>query len=407
MRVLLLLFAFICYIVFTNGSCPAPVSNAVVPQGFCSSVWTTAVNSPRAITTASNGDVIVVESGIGQLSLFYTNSEGSLTKVALANATGLNHAVLIESPYIYASSSSTVYRWKYAAGVRTNLGEGEEVITGIPTGGHVSRSLIFSNDGHLLVQIGSGSNLDKDTSRSGIKQFDLSSGIPQSFSSANWFVQGLRNEVGLRKDAKGNIWGIENGMDDLNRADLGGDIHLGNPGEELNLLEGGQFYGYPYCWSQYNLSTVTTPRNTQYGVDPFLSDGTHSDNWCQNTSNVVKPTYQLHPHTAPLDLLFYYGSSFPEYSGDVFVAQHGSWDSQPPVGYRVSRIHFSNGVPVSDDPFFSYSGPGQTGPNWHRPVGLTIIKQNGADVLLVTSDATNTIIAIQYSPSSNTIKVVQ
>lgn len=34
-------------------------------------------------------------------------------------------------------------------------------------------------------------------------------------------------------DDKGNIWGVENGMDNLNRADLGGDIHLGNPAEEV------------------------------------------------------------------------------------------------------------------------------------------------------------------------------
>jgi hypothetical protein len=46
-------------------------------------------------------------------------------------------------------------------------------------------------------------------------------------------VEGLRNEVGLRADAKGNLWGVENGMDNLNRPDLGGDIHLGNPSEEV------------------------------------------------------------------------------------------------------------------------------------------------------------------------------
>ena len=122
------------------------------------------------------------------------------------------------------------------------------------------------------------------------------------------------------------------------------------------------------------------------------------DAWCQNATNVVKPMYLLHPHTAPLDLLFYYGSSFPGYTGDVFVTQHGSWDrylknenshhsfifllifylffsstlfcSDPPVGYRVSRIHMQGGVPVSDDPFFWYAGPGENGPNWHRPVGM-------------------------------------
>jgi len=202
----------------------------------------------------------------------------------------------------------------------------------------------------------------------------------------------------LRADEKGNLWGVENGMDNLNRADLGGDIHLGNPGEEINLFSEGKFYGYPYCWSQYNLSTVSTPIGTQYGLTPFLTDGTHTDKWCQNTSNVVKPSYQLHPHTAPLDLLFYYGSSFPGYNGDLFVAQHGSWNSVPAVGYRVTRIKFQDGLPVSEDPFLWYVGPGQTGTGWHRPVALTVIKNNGNDVLLVTSDSTGVIIAVQYSP---------
>lgn len=289
---------------------------------------------------------------------------------------------------------------------RTNLGTPQTIITGIPTGGHSTRSLIFNN-GLLLVQIGSGSNVDSNPSRAGIRQFDLTKPLPQDFSTGDWFVNGLRNEVGLRADEKGNLWGVENGMDDLNRPDFGGDIHLGNPGEELNMFTPGRFYGYPYCWSQYNLSAVTTPKGTQYGLAPFLTDGVHSDTWCQNATNVVKPMYVLHPHTAPLDLLFYYGASFPGYAGDVFVTQHGSWDSVPPVGYRVSRVHLQGGVPVSDDPFFWYAGPGETGPNWHRPVALTLIKNAaGGDILLVTSDATDVIIAIQYSPTSSSMKII-
>jgi len=300
----------------------------------------------------------------------------------------------------YASSSATVYRWPYTPGTRSPLGTPQQVITNIPVGGHSTRSLIFDSAGDLLVQIGSGANVDNDASRAGIRLFSLANPIPQLFSSGKWFADGLRNEVGLRYDKSGNLWGVENGMDNLYRADLGGDIHLGNPGEELNLFTaGGKFYGYPYCFSQYNLTTVTTPRGTQYALPQFISDGIHTDAWCQNRSNVVAPAYQLHPHTAPLDLLFYYGTTFPGLAGDLLVAQHGSWNSNPPVGYRVSQIHFENGLPVSDQPFFSYAGPGQTGPNWHRPVGLAIANVGGADALLVTSDATNVIIIIQYSPS--------
>lgn len=47
------------------------------------------------------------------------------------------------------------------------------------------------------------------------------------------FAPGTRNENGLRFDAAGKLWGVENGMDNLNRADFGGDIHNANPGEEV------------------------------------------------------------------------------------------------------------------------------------------------------------------------------
>lgn len=385
-----------------SAACPSPLPNAVVPSGYCAQLWTTNVNRPRGIITDSNGDVLVLESGLGQISLFYDTSSG-LQKLALATASGLNHAVLINGEYLYASSATTVYRWPYKAGARTPLGSPQTVITGIPTGGHTSRSLIFDTDGNLLVQVGSGTNVDPNANRAGIRKFSLST-IPQDFSTGAWFAWGLRNEVGLRADEKGNLWGVENGMDELYRADLGGDIHLGNPGEELNFFGStgdGAFYGYPYCFSQYNLTTVTTPVGTQYAVPQFMGDGVHIDKWCQNTTNVVKPAYQIHPHTAPLDLLFYYGTTFPGVSGNLFISEHGSWNSDPPVGYRVVQVHFENGQPVSDSPFLSYVGPGQNGAGWHRPVALTIAKSfAGDEMLLVTSDATNVVISVQYSPTA-------
>jgi glucose/arabinose dehydrogenase len=108
-------------------------------------------------------------------------------------------------------------------------------------------------------------------------RFDISN-IPNggiNWNNGDLFADGLRNEAGLRVDANQQLWGVENGIDDLYRSDLGGDIHQNNPSEEMNFfgsLNGEKkspeaaisgFYGYPYCWSQYALN-VTTPRGTQY-----------------------------------------------------------------------------------------------------------------------------------------------
>ena len=47
---------------------------------------------------------------------------------------------------------------------------------------------------------------------------------------------------------------------------------LADKGRLQNALGGGKFYGYPYCWSQYNLN-VGTPRNTQWAWPDFINQG--------------------------------------------------------------------------------------------------------------------------------------
>jgi len=57
-------------------------------------------------------------------------------------------------------------------------------------------------------------------------------------------------------------------------------------------------------------------------------------------------------HVAPLGVTFYDGANcgvdggFPcDAEGDAFVAYHGSWNSDIPVGYKVVRIPFTKTEP--------------------------------------------------------------
>jgi len=51
----------------------------------------------------------------------------------------------------------------------------------------------------------------------------------------------------------------------------------------------------------------------------------------------------LQAHSAPLDLPFYSGDSFPqEYRGDLFVAYHGSWNRREATGYKIVSIDMSD-----------------------------------------------------------------
>jgi len=91
--------------------------------------------------------------------------------------------------------------------------------------------------------------------------------------------------VGLAFDSLGVLWGNENSGDQLVHPEYG-DIHNGNPAEELNKFDGpvGTFYGYPYCFSSYDL--LDFPAGTQFVWPSFMDDGIHSDVWCRNSSQV-------------------------------------------------------------------------------------------------------------------------
>jgi glucose/arabinose dehydrogenase len=333
---------------------------------------------------------------------------GPSERTAIANAPDLAHGLALEGGYLYASNASTVYRFDYTA-PREELPEGMAVITDIPAGGnHTSRTLLF-DDTYLYVTVGSASNVDADSSRSRIHRFpiaQLDPDEPLAFSAGELFADGLRNEVGIALDPAGRVWGVENGRDELQREDLGGDIHLDNPGEELNLFaEPGLFYGYPYCWSEGVLPDAGLGAATQW-ADP--DNTTYDDEWCRDPDNVVPPALVMQAHTAPLDLLFYSGTSFPQsYVGDALVTLHGSWNrpEEAAVGYKVVRIPFGDdGMPSGEVvSLFEYAGPGdrpvgeaQIAAEWPiRPVGLTLTPDG---TLLVSSDASNEVIAIGYQP---------
>jgi len=385
----------------------AQIDNASVPDGFCAWQWATDLGQPRGITVDEDGDVLVLTRPFGSVVLLHDDDgdgvSGDGERVTLADGLGLNHSLAIDAGYLYASNGSTVYRWDYP-GDRMPLGEPELVIAGIPSGGyHETRTLVF-DDESLYVSVGSAGNVDADSSRARIGRFAIADlgGETIEFADGEVFADGLRNEVGLAIDARGRLWGVENGRDDLWRFDWDPpDIHQDNPAEELNLFaEAGRHYGYPYCWSEYSLPAGQgMGPGTQWTDPEFMDDGIHTDAWCQDPANVVPPVLAMQGHSAPLDLLFYPGGSFPDdYVGDAFVTFHGSWNRTERTGYKVMRIPFgSDGMPEGDLlPSLEYAGEGDFALEWpYRPVGLATIPSGR---LLITSDSSGSVLAMDYAP---------
>jgi glucose/arabinose dehydrogenase len=94
----------------------------------------------------------------------------------------------------------------------------------------------------------------------------------------------------------------------------------------------GLHFGFPYCHGG------AVP-------DPTLANGRSCDEF-------VPPVAKLGPHVAPLGLAFYTGSQFPvAYRGNLFVAEHGSWNRPNRIGYRIALITLYGDKVVSDTPF--------------------------------------------------------
>jgi glucose/arabinose dehydrogenase len=389
----------------SSDTCVFPAASALpgasVPPGYCAYLWASGLTRPRGMVVDENGDVLVDD--YDRILLLHDDDGNGVSdvseRIVLRTQIGVYHGIAIDNGYLYASSVTTVYRWPYTAN-RQPLGEPQEVVTGIPSGGHVTRTLQFDTQGRLYVSIGSADNLDSDSRRARVLRYAANVlGSTSTFANGELFADGLRNEVGLGIDSRGRIWGVENGRDHLERADLGNDIHEDNPGEELNLFlekNAGRFYGYPYCWSEFNLPNTGQGPGTQW-ADPDIT--AHNDAWCKDTANVIPPVLVMQGHSAPLDVKFYSGKAFPpDLVGDALITFHGSWNRTTATGYKVVRVPFGadgmpSGAPV---PLLESANPGDTDSEWpHRPVSLGIGKSGQ---VFVSSDTSGVIIAVGHGP---------
>lgn len=283
-------------------------------------------------------------------------------------------------------------------------------------GGHTTRTLAFDADGKFLyVSIGSNGNVDADSSRSRIRRFDMSAWDgtqPLIFNDGEVFADGVRNEVGLAFDSHGDLWGVENGADRLEREDLGGFITNDNPGEELNRFredQAGQSWGYPYCWSEYclpveNGGSGMKGANQIWAWPSFMAAG-YTDEWCRANTN---PSEMSMPaHSAPLGITFYNYKDLSQDEGCeggfpksmdkwAFVAFHGSWNRSPPTGYKVVFVPFDgDGNPTAlPIDLFRYDGNTAKWPTSLRPVDVQFDR---CGQLLMTEDGTGSVIRITYN----------
>jgi glucose/arabinose dehydrogenase len=90
---------------------------------------------------------------------------------------------------------------------------------------------------------------------------------------------------------------------------------------------------------------------------------------------------------------FYNGKQFPaDYKGNIFIAEHGSWNKTQRVGYQVVRVVLdSNNKVVKAEPFVTGWLEGDK--FWGRPVDVQMLKDGS---MLVSDDETGAIFRVSY-----------
>lgn len=378
------------------------------------------VPMPRTLLLDEAGDILVVSESTGQIfAISETTGENGSTIISNSlildrGELGLNHGLTFHEGYLYASSISHVYRWPYVPGQQTIIEDPPQIVVhNIPAGTttfHKTRSLAIDNQGRLYVHCGSDDNIDPVSSRAKIRRFNLVN-IPNGgwdFSYGLIFADGVRNTVAIGFDLNGVLWGGNNAASSLDRPDLG-DIDDRNPGEDLNKFNDtnlGRFYGFPYCFTAWNISGYEV--GTQFVWPTFMDR--YTDEWCQNPENNKKPVMVLPAHEAPMGIHFYDGrgcgefeGSFPcEATGDAFMALHGATAGYTPTGYRVVLLPMdkSTGDPTGEVVNIIYDADVPTcGRECFRPVSVTF---NNQGHLIVSSDDSNELFRVKYGNATVT-----
>ncbi len=358
--------------------------------------FATGFDHPRWLYVLPNGDVLVAETNAPKRP---KDEEGFKAKVmkkmrgkAGAGAASANRITLVrdadndgvaetrsvllsglESPFgmeligsdLFVANTNAVVKFRYATG-SIEIREPGVKLTDLPAGErnhHWTKNIIADAARQkLYATVGSNSNvaengMAEEEGRAAIWEIDVATGEKKLFAT------GLRNPNGMAWEPKtGMLWTVANERDEL-----GDDLVP----DYLTSVQRQGFYGWPYSYFGQHVDVRVEPPR------PDL------------VASAIAPDYALGAHVAALGLAYSSGEGMPSHLGEgMFIGEHGSWNRDPPAGYKVVFVPFVNGKP-SGVPMDVLTGfVSNEGVAWGRPVGVAIDK-SGA--LLVADDVGNVV----------------
>lgn len=356
---------------------PDKLSRLKVPAGFQISVMATDLGNARMMHVMPDGGIYLSRRSQGDLwYLKDVNRDGKFEaterKQVAANLK-LVHGMDVKDGKLYAVGEKTIWVMDIARDGTLSLPR--VFADGFPDAGqHPARGLGWGPDGFLYASFGSTNN---DTPPQNPEEATMLRLSPDG-QYREVYARGLRHTIGFGwHPVTKTFYGM----------DQGSDWHGDNiPPEELNVVERGKNYGWPFCYG------AKTP-------DPYTNSSqipgkiTKAE-YCAATQ---ASTLNYTAHAAAIGMKFYTGTQFPaEYRNDAFVAFRGSWNRDEPSGYEITRVNFdAQNRPTAIEPFitgFVY----QDTDGWKqfgRVAGVAVYTDGS---LLFTDDQSGVIYRVRY-----------
>ncbi len=337
-----------------------------LPPGFQIDYYAADVPNARSLVRADGGTIFVGTRSGGRVYALRDIDGDQATDSMYTIASGLRmpNGVAMHDGALFVAEVSRVWRYDSIEAQLANPPEPVLVSEDFPSDEHHGWKFIaFGPDGKLYVPVGAPCNIcDSDDSI-----YASVTRMKPDGSEHEVFASGVRNTVGFDWHPETHdLWFTDNGRDWL-----GDNL----PPDELNRApEPGLHFGYPYCHGD----TISDP---EYGD-------------LHECDEFTPPVQNLGPHVAALGMRFYTGSMFPEeYYGQIFIAEHGSWNRSTKIGYRVRLVRLDGNQVTSYEDFAT--GWLTDGGNVRgRPVDV-LVMPDGA--LLVSDDQTGAVYRISYS----------
>ena len=345
------------------------------PPGFVVELVTDGVPNARemALGRYADGQGVLFVGSRGSGKVYAVEFGGAAAAAVHTIASGLEmpSGVAYKDGSLYVAAVSTVLRFDGMDGAaRLASPPAPKVVTDrLPDDRHHGWKFIaFGPDGKLYVPIGAPCNVCEPDARHGVIVRMNADG-----STLETVARGVRNSVGFDwSPVDRTLWFTDNGRDSM-----GDDV----PGDELNhLTKTGQDFGFPYC---------------HQGNVPDPSFGSK-----RPCSAFTPPAAVLGAHVAAIGMRFYAGRQFPDaYRGNVFIAEHGSWNRSRKSGYRVVRVAVDGkGGAGPVQPFIEgWLQVDDSGREtvWGRPADVLPLPDG---TMLVSDDLNGAIYRVRYAP---------